>query len=266
MDNNEIPLKIEVLSHNDENDFTIGNPKEILSVFRTIVTRRSRVALYYNDDNSMVLTLLSAVDEKGMWVDASSINQDNRSIELNNRIVFVSSHNQAKVQWVSTETILGKYENSPAFFLPLPKKILRLQRRDYYRLLTPEPHPLSCIIHSEPKQPHLDQEVTVMDISIGGVALVCAENGVELQPGTTYPDCEIELPGIETITTTIQVKNTFKVTDAEGRVRRRAGCVFVKPDGHTTIMLQRYVVQMQRQKNSSADTKSDSADDKVNPK
>lgn len=247
MYNKEIPLKIEVFSQDDENDFIIHNQKEILSVLRNIAARCNRVALYYNEDNSMVLTLLLAVDESGMWVDASANQQDNRHIESSKRIVFVSTHNQAKVQWVSTETTQGVYENSSAFYLPLPKKLLRLQRRDFYRLLTPEPNALKCVIRSAPKLANPNQEITVMDISIGGVALVCEEDGVELHPGTIYPNCEIELPNIGTVYATIEVKNAFIVTSRNGDVKRRAGCVFVKPDGQTTMMLQRYVAYMERE-------------------
>ncbi len=247
MRSKEVPLKIEVFSQNDGSDFIIHDPKEILSVLRDIVAHRNRVALYYNDDNSLVLTLLLAADESGLWADAAASPPDNRHIERSNRIVFVSTHNQAKVQWVSTETTQGVFENSPAFYLPLPRKLLRLQRRDFYRLMTPEPNALKCVIRPAPERKHLSHEVTVMDISIGGVALVCEEDGVELHPGTTYPNCEIELPDVGTVNATIEVKNTFEVTVRNGEIKRRAGCVFVKPDGKTTMLLQRYVAQMQQQ-------------------
>jgi c-di-GMP-binding flagellar brake protein YcgR len=246
MHSKEVPLKIEVFANDEENDFILHAPKEILAVLRDIVTHQNRVALYFNDDNSMVLTLLLAVDETGVWVDASVNPQDNRHIERSSRIVFVSTHNQAKVQWVSSETSQCLFENSAAFFLPLPKKLLRLQRRDFYRLLTHEPEALSCIIRPKPEQAHIHQEVTVMDISIGGVALVCKEDSVELQPGMQYQNCEIDLPDIGTISATIEVKNTFEVTARNGVVSRRAGCVFVKPSGETEKMLQRYVAQMQK--------------------
>jgi c-di-GMP-binding flagellar brake protein YcgR len=101
-----------------------------------------------------------------------------------------------------------------------------------------------------PEQKHRFHEITVMDISIGGVALVCTEDSVELKPGRAYLNCEIELPEIGTIIATIEVKNTFEVTDRNGEVKRRAGCVFIKPDGKTTILLQRYVAQMQQQSKS----------------
>ncbi len=251
MHSKEVPLKIEEFSHNDGSDFIIHGHREILSILHDIAAHRSRVALYYNDDNSMVLTLVLAVDEKGLWIDAAADPRENKQIERSQRIVFVSIHNQAKVQWVSTETTLGIYENATAFFVPLPRKLLRLQRRDYYRLLTRESNALKCVIRPLPDQEHVLHEVTVMDISIGGMALVCEENGVALQPGLTYRNCVIELPDFGTINADIEVRNSIEVTMRNGEVKRRAGCIFVNTDRSTHIILQRYVARMQREQASS---------------
>ena len=169
----EIPLKIELFSSDEENEYLITNPKEIVSILQTIAQRKSRVALYYNEGISMVLTMILAVDENGVWVDAASNPLDNRLIERSKRIIFVSTHNQAKVQFVAGDVVLGTYEDAPAFSLGLPRKLLRLQRRDYYRLVTAETGALNCIIRPVADQAHIQHEVTVMDISIGGVALVC---------------------------------------------------------------------------------------------
>jgi c-di-GMP-binding flagellar brake protein YcgR len=247
MRNKEIPLKIELFSKDEENEYLISNPKEIVSILQTIVQRKSRVALYYNEGISMVLTMVLAADENGVWIDAASNPQDNRLIERSKRIIFVTSHNQAKVQFVATDVMLGTYEDDPAFSLGLPQKLLRLQRRDYYRLVTAETGALKCIIRPVPDQAHIQEEVTVMDISIGGVALVCEQSGVELEPGMVYEHCQIVLPDVGTVEATIEVKNAFEITDRSGKIKRRAGCVFVKMDGKTTMLLQRYVAQVQQQ-------------------
>ncbi len=145
-----------------------ATPKRSSSILQTIAQRKSRVAMYYNEGNSMVLTMVLAVDEHGVWVDASANPLDNKHIERSKRIVFVSTHNQAKVQFVAGDVMLGMYEDAPAFSLALPRKLLRLQRRDYYRLVTPASDPLKCVIRPVPEQAHIHHEVTVMDISIGG--------------------------------------------------------------------------------------------------
>ncbi len=242
----EIPLKIELFSSDEENEYLVTNPKEIVSILQTIAQRKSRVALYYNEGVSMVLTMILAVDEHGVWVDAASNPLDNRLIERSKRVIFVSTHNQAKVQFVAGDMVLGTYEDAPAFSLALPTKLLRLQRRDYYRLVTPEVNALKCIIRPIPGEAHVQHEITIMDISVGGVALVCEASGIELRPGMVYENCHIDLPEVGKVDATIEVKNSFEITDRSGKVKRRAGCVFVKPDGKTTMLLQRYVAKMQQ--------------------
>ena len=247
MRNKEIPLKIEVVTQDEAGDFILNDPKAILAVLRDIVARGSRVALYYNEDNRMVLTLLLAADESGVWVDAATSPVDNRHIERSRRIIFVSTHNQAKVQWVSAEVTQGLFQNRTAFFLPLPHKLLRLQRRNYYRLLNREPDALKCYIHAHPQRARTRHELTIMDLSIGGVALVCVQDDVRLEVGKRYTDCEIELPGIGSIHPVIEVKSLFEVTDRSGEVKRRAGCEFIQPNGDIVMKLQRYVAQVQQQ-------------------
>lgn len=243
----EIPLKIEVFSNGEDSDYLIHSKTEIQSILQTICGRNTRVALYYDEGNRFVLTMLIAVSEEGIWVDPPSSQLDGLHILESKKVVFVSSHNHAKVQFVATAPSQTTYGKHDAIFLPLPLKLLRLQRRDYYRLATGAVQPLKCVIKPLPDQEHIKHEMTIMDISVGGVSLVCQATEIELAPGNIYPNCEIELPEIGTLTATIQVKNTFEVTTRTGKVNRRAGCVFVKPDGKTAMLLQRYVAQMQRQ-------------------
>lgn len=241
----EIPLKIEKLSEEEENEFLIVNPKEILSILQAIAQRKSRVALHFNDENSVAMTQILAADiNGGVWLDGAPAPIDNRTIERSNRIFLVSTHNQAKVQFATDSVVLGLYEDSPAFNLVLPRRLLRLQRRDSFRLPAPASHALKCIIPPAPDKANI-HEVAVMDISVGGIALVYENSALELRPGTIYEHCQINLPELGTLDVAIQVKNIFEVTDRNGKEKRRAGCVFVKPDGKTTTLLQRYVAQMQ---------------------
>lgn len=243
----EIPLKIEVFSNGEDSDYLVYSETDILRILQTISARNTRVALYYDEGNRFVLTMLLAANEDGLWIDPAPNQLDNAHILESNKLVFVSTHNRAKVQFISTEAHQVVYENNEAIFLPFPLKIVRLQRRDYYRLVAWPRFPLYCVVKPIREQEQIKHNMTVMDISVGGVALVCLQQGIELTPGKLYPDCEIELPGVGKVGATIQVKNIFEVTARNGDIRRRAGCVFVEPDMKTTMMLQKYVTLMQRQ-------------------
>ena len=244
----DIPLKIEIFSSGEDDKHRLTSAKEIEFVLRCIAEKGTRVALYYGDANDFILTTLLDADNKGLWLEQSPNNQDNRRIAESNKLVFVSSHLQVKVQFTTHQISAVVHQGYPAFYLPLPGSLYRLQRREYYRLIAPVIEPLRCVITTgKPprKRPH---EFIIMDISGGGVGLTCTETDTELAPGESYPDCRIDLPEVGTINGTVEVKTLALLTSASGDIHKRAGCEFKNLDGQSTILLQRYVTNMQRAK------------------
>lgn len=241
-----IPLKIEIFSSEDDERHRLTSAKEIEFILRNIAEKQSRVALYYGNTNDFVLVTLLGADNRGLWLEQSPNESDNRRVTESKKLVFVSSHLQVKVQFTAHRAISVDYQGYPAFYITLPDHIYRLQRREYYRLSTPTSTPLRCVIPTgkvPAKKPH---ELTIMDISGGGIGLTCAETDVELVPGVSYPDCRIDLPEVGTIRGTIEVRNLMVLTSPSGHTHKRAGCAFKDLDGQSVIMLQRYITNMQR--------------------
>ena len=244
-----IPLKIEMLSTPDDNKHRISSAREIEFILHHIARKRTRVALYYGDANDFILTTLLDMDNEGLWLEQSPNAMDNRRILESNKLIFVSSHLQVKVQFAAQQVRDMEHQGYPAFYLLLPDSIYRLQRREYYRLTTPVSETLlRCIMATKKPVFKRLHEFIIMDISCGGVGLTCMETGTELIPGAAYPDCHIELPGVGAIIGTIEVKNLVLLTSPSGQVQRRAGCEFKNLDTQSIILLQRYVTNMQRAK------------------
>ena len=244
----DIPLKIESFSSLDDDKHRLISSKEIELVLRYIADEGARVALYYGDMHDFILTTLLAVNNKGLWLEQSPNDSENRRIAGSDKLVFVSSHLQVKVQFTARQVSTVVRQGYPAFYLPLPDGIYRLQRRENFRLMTPVSEPLRCVIAAGKQIQKLPCEFTIMDISGGGIALTCAEADTELVPGESYPDCRIDLPGVGTISGTIEVKTLALLTSASGHVHKRAGCEFKNLDRQSTLLLQRYVTNMQRAK------------------
>lgn len=216
-------------------------------MLHSIAQKKSRAMLYFNHGKQFIMTRLLAVDHEGMWLDIGPSEADNQQILHTHELVLVSLHNHAKVQLSSPQIYMAAYAGQPAFYMQLPERMLRLQRRDYFRLPVPASAALKCVIPAPPETTDKPHDVTIMDISVGGVALVCKEYSIELEEGKTYPDCRINLPGIGTVVATIQVKNLFEVTAKNGVVTKHAGCEFMQLNGQMSMLLQRYIAQMQRQ-------------------
>lgn len=241
-------LKIEVFSSGDDDKHRIISAKEIEHILRNIAEKGSRVALYFGNENEFILTTLLKADHKGMWLEQSSDPLLNNRAAQSEKLVFVSSLHKVKIQFTTAQISVVEYQGKPAFYIPQPDNLFRLQRREYYRLMTPASQLLNCVI--PPARPLAQQprQVTVMDISGGGIGLTCTEHDTDLVPGQSYADCRIDLPEIGSIRGTIEVKNVVVLTTATGQTHKRAGCEFKNLDPSAAIMLQRYITHLQRAK------------------
>ena len=238
-------LTVEKFRNGEERKYLIQSPREIQLTLKAIAQKKVVVLLYYNDDQHFIKTQLLAANEKGVWIDVGPGEEINNQVLNSLSIVLVTMHNGAKVQFVCPHIEVAVFASHPAFFFPLPQQMIRLQRRDFFRLPTSADTPLKCTVPHSQESVAAENEITIMDISIGGVALTCTGNNVRLEAGETYPDCTIELPEIGTLSVTIQVKNLFDVTSYNGTITKHAGCEFIKLDGKTSILLQRYIATMQ---------------------
>lgn len=245
----DIPLKIEILSEEKDVQLRINSAKEIELIMHYIAEKGTRVALYFDDANHFILTTLLGADDTGLWLEQSPNSFENKRIAESSKLVFVSSHYQVKVQFTAIRANNVLYKGYPAFFMPLPKVLYRMQRREYYRLRTPVINPLHCVINPG-KGAAIKQryDFVIMDISCGGVGLTCRETDTELKPGEFYPDCQINLPGVGTVKGTLEVKNLVVLTSETGNTICRAGCEFKNLDGSSTTLLQRYITTVQREK------------------
>lgn len=245
----DISLTIEALSDRDA-EYLITAEKEIEFVLRSMADHEAHVAIYYGGERYFFLSTLLDVGNKGMWFEQSPNSLENERATQSDYLVFVSSHLLAKVQFVADHASLTEYGKYPAIFLPLPKSIYRLQRRDFFRLPAPIISPLRCSIDTKNAASKNIQGLVVMDISVGGVGLICTESNIEIAAGDSYQHCQIDLPEMGTVTGTLEVKNLTTSTSPSGHTHTHAGCEFKNLDIKSTNLLQRYVTKMQRTKSN----------------
>ena len=91
-------------------------------------------------------------------------------------------------------------------------------------------------------------QLVVFDISAGGVGLTLPPDDVGLRVGAQFVGISIDLPDVGRITADLRVRNLYDVTMPNGKVQQRAGCEFVKLPGSMTKLIQRYIMQIERER------------------
>ena len=153
------------------------------------------------------------------------------------------------MQFTTDRVAAVSFEGRLAFRLPLPDTIMKLQRREYYRLATPVVHPLKCEIAGPDGKRF---ELALADISLGGVCLVGQPAGFSFEPGMALEDCRIDLPEIGAIRAGLCVRNSYVVTLKNGVTSHRTGCEFVKLGSQQEAMVQRYIIRLERERRAKS--------------
>lgn len=249
---NDSDVMFELSATPDDSRFLVQNALEIVRTFRGLINRNEMVSAFFNAGKELLLTSVLEIEPEAhaVLLDYGSNAVLNRRILESEKIIFVTSLDKVKVQWVSHRIESDTFEGKDAFRIAIPEQILRLQRREYYRLTTPLINPLKCKI---PTSDGVTIEVALADISAGGIGVIIAQPlGVVFEVGTIFPGCRVELPGVGTAEFTLSIQSTWEVTMKNGSKSLRAGCQFVDMRPGMQALIQRYIIKLERERIANA--------------
>jgi len=173
----------------------------------------------------------------------------NRKAAASDKLVFIATHEKVKIQFTLNRLRATVHGGRDALRGDVPDALLRLQRREYYRLTAPVANPLKCSIPvklADGSQTLV--ATTVIDISGGGLAMMAPPEGVEFETDHLFENCRIDLPDVGTLNATLRVRSIFEVTLRSGARVKRSGCQFVDLPAHMTTLIQRYIIRVERER------------------
>ncbi len=250
----EDALEIEYFHHDYDEDFHISSQREILSILQGIANQGTRICMYYGKGQHFLMTTLLCADEHGMWLDVGSLHPKIKRLLFSGKITFVCVYQHVKIQFVTRDIVSSMLKNNEVYYFKLPDYLLRIQRREFFRSAVPSPDLVKCIIPIQPE--NMDDSVImraapIVDISSGGIRLLCEGNEATLLPNKIFPDCQISLPDVGTMTITIEVRNSIDFTTPNKVVHKRVGCRFIGLDKQINIPLQRHITRLQSENMAS---------------
>ncbi len=244
-------LRFELMQADDYSKYLLHSKKEILFILRAMRDKGSLITVYFNQGNDFLLTTLLSVSADGnaMLIDPGSNAEMNRKALASEKLVFIATHDKVKIQFTVKHLAPTEHAGREAFRAAIPDELLRLQRREFYRLTAPIAHPLRCSIPVKMADGSQTVfETTVIDISGGGLGVMAPPEGVEFETDHLFENCRIELPEVGTVLATLRVRNVFEFTLRSGAKTKRSGCEFVDLPGNMLTLIQRYIIRIERER------------------
>lgn len=249
---NPAATPMSALEEDDEfSKYTVHAKTEILHILNSMRASNALVTVHFNHGKDFLLTSVIGISADGSTVIldvGSNAEMNNRALQTD-KLTCNSSQGKVKIQFTLDGVDPTMFEGRKALLGNVPKTLVRLQRRDFYRLTAPLANPLICHIPiQEADGSTRTIGATVVDISGGGLAMVLPPEEHNFETDTLLSNCRMDLPNVGTVNATMRVRSIFDVTLASGKILKRSGCQFIKLPGAMVTMIQRYIIQVDRER------------------
>jgi len=242
----------------DVSPYQVHSRREIIGLLKSMQERNQLVTMQANGGAEAVVTSVLEVDEESgiVVIDRAPSNTVNHRILNSDNVSFETVLDSIRILFFSNKVKECLYDNLPALYIAIPSSLIRLQRRESYRVPTPVANPVRCTIRV-PADEEAGVEattvvVTLKDISAGGIGIIDEKKQLDNTIGRVYKDCRIDLPGGAPVTTGLQIRNSIDLSLTSGKSIRKLGCMFVDLPKPTLAAIQRYITKLERERNAKA--------------
>jgi c-di-GMP-binding flagellar brake protein YcgR len=264
-DNMHVPMiyqaliinKMTLASDYDTDDmepFRVRSRREIIALLRNIGERNQLVRMVINNGTDTVVTSILGVDEQDntVMLDCAPTAVMNQRVLASDKLSFETVLESIRILFNSSDAESITHEGLPAFVIPIPESVVRLQRREFYRVPTPLSVPVVCKVPMSIDSQPILVTTTLHNISGGGVSLIDDKKLMDSTFGRIYENCKIDLPIGGPITVSLQVRNLLELTLTNGKSIHRLGCQFINPSNGALGAVQKYITKLEREQNAKA--------------
>ena len=235
--------------------FRITARREILSLLRALAQRHQLISMTpIGSSESVITTVLHVDDATGTTVvDMAPGATATQRILDSEQVMFETTLDSIRMMFSAPKVDTCLFEGRPALQIPIPAGLVRLQRREAFRVPTPVATPVRCTIPILDKDGRIMIEVTMplRDISAGGLALIDEKFQIDNAVGKIFTGCRLNLPG-SPVMVSLEVLNSTDFSLHTGKQMRKHGCQFVTPSNAVLAAIQRYITKLERDRNARA--------------
>jgi c-di-GMP-binding flagellar brake protein YcgR len=235
------PIQVPLTTIEDDSRYLLHTPAEIAFILRDLVMQRAMVTAYFNQGKHFILTTLLAVNQDALVFDYGSSKEMNERMLATDKIIFITIQHGIKYQFSTGKPKRVLYKGVEAFMVALPQQLLRLQRREYYRVEIPLRSPLHCRIPGQELQ-------RLYDLSLGGLCLIADKKFAKSRILDRFAGCSVDVGRFGMLNVELEVRRVTPVGTKRGTEIVHVGCQFVDIHASQQVTIQRYIAQLEKDK------------------
>jgi len=227
-------------------EFRVSAPGEIRAILKQLMDDVVPLNLSASDGSAYTTTLWTLDPAAGrISFTADMLAPAVHDIVEADECVAVAYLDRVKVQFDVTDLMLVQGAKASVLQARLPGEVFRFQRRNTYRVRTLEgTAPTATFRH--PAIRDMSLALRVLDVSIGGCALLVPKDTPPLRPGAVIKGVRLSLDTETVIDAGLMLHHVTSTGSENGTVR--LGCEIVGLDGGAQRALQKYIDQTQKRR------------------
>lgn len=242
----------EIDHHGEFAQFFLSDQSEILFYLNLLARRHSQLTAYIDEGRKFFQTSVVALNESADTLLLAPPQVTPPGSELTNasRITLLTNLDRVKIQIRLRQVSSGTYQGQDVLASTIPEAVLRLQRRDFFRLEAPASNPIHCkLVARSPDGTTRILALPLSDISGGGVSLIAPTEIASYFPEDfLFRQCRLEIPNDGVVQVNLRVRKAVEMSSINGLHSLRIGCEFVNLPGSSQNFIERYITRIERER------------------
>ena len=234
----------------ENNSFLIDRGTEIAAYLRQLQQRHGLITVYIGDGSQFFVSSLLAVDlDQGLFfLDAPG--QADKMPSPKDTLTCSTLLDHITLQFRSQAPRIEHSTTGTRIACALPPQLLRLQRREFFRLELPSEPTVHCRLAGQRDDGTLESlQLPLQDISGGGISLKAGtEQDASFPTGRIFRECRLDVPGEGIMMVSLRVCDQRNIRKPDGTSYLKVGCEFINLPGTRLAQIQRYITRIERER------------------
>lgn len=232
----------------NESNYSLYGASQIYNHLMLLFNSKCILSAHFGESHDSFLTTIIEIDKKNntMVLDYGPKEYLNNQLLNTDKTIFRTEYTGIKASFSGVGIKKVRHDGEWAFSMPLPKSMLWLQRREFYRIRSPIAKYSYCQVMLPEQEPI---KLNIYDISVSGFSMLTYDTplAAQLLEIGHFESCKLVLTDIGEGDISFDILYTCIINPPKLNKIEKLGCKFTQVQKTFDSTIQRYMQQIERE-------------------